>query len=102
MYMGKLGYTYDKILGFYFDGSARVGCTFTNTILAAGSSDVITTEENAATIDTPADGGTATGVVKLASSAASLKLSHSGPSVSVFAGPLSAALRNRASISAET
>ncbi|HPF88790.1 MAG TPA: SpoIID/LytB domain-containing protein, partial [Candidatus Limiplasma sp.] len=39
MYMGQLGYTYDEILGFYYPGSSRVGCTFTNTILAAGSSE---------------------------------------------------------------
>lgn len=85
MYMGKLGYAYDKILGFYFDGSTRVGCTFTNTILAAGSSDVVTTEETAAAIDeTP--GGGATGVVKLASSAASLAIRASMSTASAMLG----------------
>ena len=44
MYMGKNGYRYDQILGFYFDNSTRVGCTFTNIILAAGSSEVIIME----------------------------------------------------------
>lgn len=51
MYMGQLGYTYDEILGFYYNDSSRVGCTFTNTILAAGSSEVITTEEDPAETD---------------------------------------------------
>lgn len=67
MYMGKLGYTYDQILGFYFTGSNRVGCTFTNTILAAGSAEVITTEEGAATVD-ETESGAVTAVVKLVSS----------------------------------
>jgi len=51
MYMGQLGYTYDEILGFYYDGSSRVGCTFTNTILAADSSEEITTAEDPAETD---------------------------------------------------
>jgi stage II sporulation protein D len=63
IYMGQLGYTYDEILGFYYDGSSRVACTFTNTILAAGSSEEITTTE------TPAetDDSTVRGTVSLAS-----------------------------------
>ncbi len=86
MYMGKLGYTYDKILGFYFDGSTRVGCTFTNTILAAGSSDVLTTEEAAAAIDETTGDGSATGVVKLASSAASLAIRASKSTTGAMLG----------------
>ncbi len=45
MYMGKLGYAYDEILGFYYPDCTRVAATFTNTILAAGSTEEITTEE---------------------------------------------------------
>ena len=51
MYMGQMGYTYDEILGFYYPGCTRIGCTFTNTILAANSSEVITTEEVPAEFD---------------------------------------------------
>lgn len=51
MYMGQLGFTYDEILGFYYVGSTRVGCTFTNTILSAGSSEVISTDEDPVSMD---------------------------------------------------
>jgi len=51
IYMGQLGFTYDEILGFYYVGSTRVGCTFTNTILSAGSSEVITTNEDPVSVD---------------------------------------------------
>ena len=75
MYMGKLGYTYDEILGFYFEGSTRVGCTFTNTILAAGSTEVITTEETSASVDDGTETSAAcTAVVTLVSSSGSLAL----------------------------
>ena len=49
MYMGKLGYTYDEILGFYYDGCKRMRHSFTNTILNADSS------EEETTVETPAD-----------------------------------------------
>lgn len=49
MYMGKLGYTYDEILGFYYDGCKRMRHNFTNTILRADSS------EEETTVETPAD-----------------------------------------------
>ena len=39
MYMGKLGYTYDEILGFYYEGCQRVRKSFTSTILSASSSE---------------------------------------------------------------
>ena len=51
MYMGQLGFTYDEILGFYYVGSTRVGCTFTNTILSADSSEVITKDEDPVSMD---------------------------------------------------
>lgn len=43
--MAQMGYTYDQILGFYYEGCERVQYTFSHTILpAGGSSDVVTTE----------------------------------------------------------
>ncbi|MEA4927261.1 MAG: SH3 domain-containing protein [Candidatus Limiplasma sp.] len=74
MYMGKLGYTYDSILGFYYPGCTRVGCTFTNTILAADSTETVTTEENAASVDTTSTSGSGTAIVKLVSSVSSLAI----------------------------
>ncbi len=64
MYMGQLGYTYDEILGFYYEGSSRVGCTFTNTILAADSSEEITSAEDPA----ETDDGTIRGTVSMSGS----------------------------------
>jgi SpoIID/LytB domain protein len=90
MYMGKLGYTYDKILGFYFDGSTRVGCTFTNTILAAGSTEEIVTEENAADIVDSDTGDGATGIVKLASSTGLLAIRASKSTSGAMLGVVSA------------
>ncbi|MCI5957344.1 MAG: SH3 domain-containing protein, partial [Clostridiales bacterium] len=49
MYMAKLGYRYDQILGFYYEGCQRVQHSFTNSILSAGSSD------QQITIEPPAD-----------------------------------------------
>ena len=92
MYMGQLGYTYDEILGFYYEGSSRVACTFTNTILAADSSEEITTPEDP--VET--DGNTVRGTVSLASgsqlavrnaksaSAAVLTVLSNGTSVTVL------------------
>lgn len=46
MQMGRLGYTYSDILGFYYQGSKRMQYTFSNTILSPlspnGSSDITT------------------------------------------------------------
>ena len=61
MQMGSLGYTYDQILGFYYEGCKRVQYTFTHTILSSldsGGSDTITTTETPAEI-TPSSGVTA-------------------------------------------
>ncbi len=42
--MAKMGYTYDQILGFYYEGCERVQHTFAHTILpAGGTSDVVNT-----------------------------------------------------------
>ncbi len=39
MYMAKQGYSYDQILGFYYDGCRRVRHSFINRILSASSND---------------------------------------------------------------
>jgi len=39
MYMNKLGYSYDQILGFYYDGCTRVKHSFVNTILTTEAGD---------------------------------------------------------------
>lgn len=48
--MAQLGYTYDQILGFYYEGCERVQYTFTHTILSAGSSSEVVSTEAPATI----------------------------------------------------
>lgn len=66
MQMGTLGYTYDQILGFYYEGSQRVQYTFTHTILSSvesGGSDTIINTETPADIST---GDSVTAIVKLA------------------------------------
>ncbi len=89
MYMGTLGYTYDEILGFYYPDCTRVRTTFTNTILAANSTEEITTEEEAATIE-DADEDACSAVVTLISSSSSLAIraskSTSGTMLGVVAG----------------
>ncbi|NCB05312.1 MAG: SpoIID/LytB domain-containing protein, partial [Clostridia bacterium] len=65
MQMGRLGYTYDQILGFYFTGCTRVQYNFSHTILSSvesGGTQTETTVEDAAEL-TGTDG--CTGVVKL-------------------------------------
>lgn len=57
--MARMGYTYDQILGFYYDGCERVQFTFTHTILPAGGSSEITNAEPPAEI-TPAQKNQAT------------------------------------------
>ncbi len=74
MYMGKLGYTYDKIIGFYYPGCNRVSTSFTNTILAANSDEEITSEEDAASVDENTDTGACTAVITLVSNSAKLAI----------------------------
>ena len=59
MRMGALGYTYDQILGFYYENCRRVQYTFTRTILSGVDDTTVETEENPAEI-TPAAVGQAT------------------------------------------
>lgn len=60
--MSQMGYLYDQILGFYFEGCERVQHTFTHTILSAGSSSEVTATEAPATIS-PSQGNQATVVL---------------------------------------
>lgn len=66
MQMGSMGYTYDQILGFYYEGCYRVRYAFSHTILSSlesGGKDTIVNTEPPANITT-GSGNTAT--VKLA------------------------------------
>lgn len=72
MYMGKLGYTYDKILGFYFNDCQRVRVSFTNSILNANSSESIVTVEDPASFE--GSDAACTAVVKLVGSSSSLAI----------------------------
>lgn len=78
--MGVLGYTYDQILGFYYEGCQRVQYAFTHTILppvGSGSQDTIVNTEPPAAI-TPSTGGYAT--VSLTSLNASLPIRYTAQS----------------------
>lgn len=44
MYMAKQGYTYDQILGFYYEGCQRVKHSFTQSILSPSGNEQITVE----------------------------------------------------------
>ena len=73
MYMAKLGYTYDEILGFYFDGCRRVRHSFIHTILSASSSEEMNTVQPPAAEDNSSCYA-CKGTVKLASASASLAI----------------------------
>ena len=73
MYMAKLGYTYDQILGFYYDGCKRVQHSFTNTILSADSSEEQVTVEPPADLEEE-DASACKGTVKLVSAGSSLAI----------------------------
>jgi len=68
MYMAQLGYTYDQILAFYFEGCSRVQYTFTRSILSpvveGQESQEQITPENPADIEQAKDG---TALVRLPS-----------------------------------
>lgn len=85
MYMAQMGYTYDQILAFYFEGCTRVQYTFTRSILSSvidgqeSSEETIIEkpadieEENAAVALVAADGGVD---LMTASSGTSAVLAH--------------------------
>ena len=72
--MGQLGYTYDQILGFYYEGCERVQYTFTHTILPAGGSGDIVSAEPPAEIS-PSVGNQATLTLSSAGDVAALRYS---------------------------
>ncbi len=84
MYMAKLGYTYDQILGFYYDGCKRVKHSFTNRILSANSSD------QQITVETPAEleqsSGKCTGIVTLAGNGSVLAIRSSASAAAKVIG----------------
>lgn len=51
MQMAKLGYTYDEILGFYYENCSRVRHSFTSSILSSSSTDVEVTVEDPAELE---------------------------------------------------
>ena len=73
MYMAKLGYTYDQILGFYYDGCKRVQHSFTNTILSADSTEEQVTVEPPADLEEE-DTSACKGTVKLVSAGSALAI----------------------------
>lgn len=73
MYMAKLGYTYDQILGFYYDGCKRVQHSFTNTILSADSTEEQVTMEPPADLEEE-DTSACKGTVKLVSAGSALAI----------------------------
>lgn len=73
MYMAKLGYTYDQILGFYYEGCKRVQHSFTNTILSADSSEEQVTVEPPADLEEE-DASACKGTVRLVSAGSSLAI----------------------------
>lgn len=83
MYMGQQGYTYDQILGFYYNGCKRVQVSFTNTILSAASSDPITTVEDPAELG--GESGSA-GIVKTSGLAVRADKSLSAKVLGVLTG----------------
>lgn len=87
MYMAKLGYTYDKILGFYFEGCKRVKHSFTNRILNATSSDQEITVESPAELE-QFDSNGWMGTVKLVGNHASVPIRYAASSTSSIIGTI--------------
>lgn len=72
MYMAQMGYSYDQILGFYYDGCKRVKHSFTNSILSASSTEQQITVEPPAELEQP--NGKCTGMVTLVGNRASVAI----------------------------
>lgn len=88
--MGKLGYTYDQILGFYYDGTYLKQYTFSHTTLAANGNDTVVNTEKPA--DIIIDGST-TGVVILAGGTGTVNLRASASTEAAVHKTLSAGAR---------
>lgn len=85
MYMAKLGYTYDQILGFYYEGCNRVSHSFTSSILSAGSGDQQVTVEPPAELE-QTNPAACTGTVTLAGSSGALAIRAEASSESSVIG----------------
>ena len=77
MYMSQLGYTYDQILGFYYEGCVRVAYTLTRSILSPAvpgqeSQQQVFTEQPAP-LETPAPGASAQAQVTTKSGSLNLR-----------------------------
>lgn len=72
MYMARQGYTYDQILGFYYEGCQRVKHSFTQSILSASGDEQITVETPVE--DDEADQVACRGVVSLPASGSVLAI----------------------------
>jgi len=87
MRMGELGYSYDRILAFYFEGCSRARFTFVRAGLSALTAGASQTELS---VDTPAEigeGPSAVGVVQLGSAAAEMALRVSAsPAADIIIG----------------
>lgn len=73
MQMAKVGYSYDEILGFYYENCSRVRHSFTNSILSSSSDDEEITVEDAADLET-GDSSICKGRVSLAGVGATLAI----------------------------
>ena len=87
MRMGDLGYTYDQILSFYFEGCQRVQYAFVRSVLSALGSGISREELS---VDAPAavsGAATAVGIVQLISPSAEMALRQSAsPAGQVITG----------------
>lgn len=72
MYMAKLGYSYDQILGFYYEGCTRVKHSFTHTFLAPSGEEHVNVETPAE--DENESNPSCYATVKLASNGATLAI----------------------------
>ena len=87
MYMAKLGYTYDQILGFYFEGCTRVKHSFTHTFLSPSGDEQVNVEKPAE--DEMTNASSCYGIVKLAGTGASLAIRNAKASAAAVIGSAS-------------
>ncbi|MBQ7868074.1 MAG: SH3 domain-containing protein [Clostridia bacterium] len=87
MYMAKLGYTYDQILGFYYENCSRVKHSFTSSVLMPGGDEHVSVQQP--TEDENVSSLSCYGTVKLISNAAQLAVRIDKNASSALAGVLS-------------
>ena len=84
MYMARLGYTYDQILGFYYEGCTRVKHSFTHTFLAPSGDEQVNVEKPAE--DEMQNQSACYGIVRLVSTGASLAIRNAKSSGAAVIG----------------